>query len=404
MSPAPRPGAPRRRRRMWIAVMAAVVLVVLATAGILASSRSTPGPPQPADRDPGARMEACAEATASGTGETCLTEELVSTLQRDGLQKALEVVDGPDASPLLRGVCHDPMHEVGREFVRSTDAARATELLEQRHDTNCTAGLVHGIVMEVVASGEGESTDLAALCRSHDAIVTRLACMHGIGHALRRHTGTSVVGALAGCRRLVGAHDVDCAVGVLHDVLLATQRRDSAPPAMSVLGPRLCDEVSARMAGPCWWRLAEHQLLDVHLGEQCSPTGRCVERAVTATCGPRTGTRLRACRTAALRALLAAATANDAATCARLRRSWADECAAALFGASSAMRPDAVSTTCGALPRGTAARAACVAEGVRALAVFHDPGVVERECSYVAVAPAECRRLAAQASLPFGRF
>mgnify|MGYP006283579527 CR=1 FL=1 len=203
-----------------------------------------------------------AGATDAAT-EGCITRTSLRLFEHND-SHAMEKIEQLSNVESLGGRCHVLMHDVGRRLVATHLLRRRdlTLLIGQSSDTNCAAGVEHGVIAELMRSRNAAALDaVVRLCRSSTSRRARKSCIHGVGHGASALPHATASTAVAYCASLGRTDDRDCAAAVFHQLQMETlgllKRQLHGP----LLTRTLCRNVSSRFSRECWVRLIDEQVM-----------------------------------------------------------------------------------------------------------------------------------------------
>ena len=125
---------------------------------------------------------------------------------------------GPDWA----GPCHNAMHLTGSKFAKANNVSliNLQQYLPLSNSNNCSAGFAHGMISVLGLNTQKARAMMEQVCAKASSRSVEFACIHGIGHGLRRYLGSPSI-ALKGCAALRGYAISDCAQGIYHDYFMA---------------------------------------------------------------------------------------------------------------------------------------------------------------------------------------
>lgn len=232
-----------------------------------------------------ADIAACQELRQSDARPliNCVSAAVNSRLKQDpNPSRVLPAVDRQVAKlgDEAKANCHVAMHLVGSRFAKEKQVTLTNmqRYLPASDSTNCSAGFTHGMI-SVMGVNPVKARQMAqSICSKEPSRARQFACVHGIGHGLRRYMGDPKQ-ALKLCRELRSKSAAsDCGQGVYHDFFLAAPaiqqteklnqpQGDSEVKIADLVGPveargrsneldRLCLDQPRDFLRECWYRLA----------------------------------------------------------------------------------------------------------------------------------------------------
>jgi len=218
-------------------ILVLVVLVVCAL-GITAAVHWSSGQDRPADTSMG--LSTCVpRQTDDRELISCIAKVVTAQLKEDPSPASL--IPKFDREVSRRGGqwpndCHPAMHLAGSDWAKANHVSLSTlqQYLPHSDSNNCSAGFAHGMISVLGLDPEKAKAMMVKVCIKTDSRAIEFACIHGIGHGLRRTMGSPSV-ALKGCAALPAAASSDCAQGIYHDFFMAVLE---APDANKPLGTK----------------------------------------------------------------------------------------------------------------------------------------------------------------------
>lgn len=188
--------------------------------------------------DAGETRKSCLE-TAASTTNVCYEDELILTLQRDGLGAAFDLIktwyrDEPSFQPK----CHDVLHLLGPAAYERYEKDHTT--ITRAETMYCGYGFYHGFMEAMIfAKGPGNYDEVRAYCaamrRGPRLDNFSASCYHGVGHAIFDSLSGALWGddarmaaaGVASCEQVFGdeEEELQCASGVYNALDIAYQTR-----------------------------------------------------------------------------------------------------------------------------------------------------------------------------------
>lgn len=265
---------PGQTKKLLLGVIAGIICL----GGLLAGVALISDKPK---ADQGTDLRACEDDYPDvRTQVQCVSSVVTRRLRQDpNPAKILPEVDRQvDAMSIdQQDNCHVAMHLVGSQFAKERKVTLATmqQYLPASDSTNCSAGFTHGMI-SVMGVNPIKAREMAeGVCQKEPTRSRQFACIHGVGHGLRRYLGDPSE-ALKFCRTLRSESAAsDCGQGVYHDLFLAAPAaknlkrplKDKAVTMGDLLGSakprnkstaldRLCLDQPKDFLRECWYRLA----------------------------------------------------------------------------------------------------------------------------------------------------
>jgi hypothetical protein len=202
----------------------AVVVLLVCGLGITAAAHWSAGLDKPADTSMG--LSACVpRQTDDRELISCIAKVVTAQLKEDPNPASL--IPKFDREVSRRGGqwpndCHPAMHLTGSDWAKSHHVTliNLQEYLPRSNSNNCSAGFAHGMISVLGLNPAKAVAMMKSVCAKTESRAIQFACIHGIGHGLRRTMGSPSV-ALKGCAALPAAAVSDCAQGIYHDFFMA---------------------------------------------------------------------------------------------------------------------------------------------------------------------------------------
>jgi hypothetical protein len=145
-----------------------------------------------------------------------LREEYGAIVEKEGASQAISALkEHAEKDTLVSAVCHDILHEIGKETYRKdNDLAQSLSL----RDDFCNSGYLHGVFEAYFSDAPEPLSGIGAVCSSYGEAQRPFdlwQCNHGLGHGLMYYTDGSLAEALSLCSEVVAPpHVSDCQNGV----------------------------------------------------------------------------------------------------------------------------------------------------------------------------------------------